>query len=66
MYEKNEQPPVKKEVKEDSTEKWEDENTAEIGDAVEFRTTIGAKPGAEGYVLHDVMTEGLTLDLDSY
>ena len=65
MYEKNEQPPVKKEVKEDSTEKWEDENTAEIGDAVEFRTTIGAKPGAEGYVLHDVMTEGLTLDLDS-
>ena len=65
MYEKNEQPPVKKEVKEDSTENWGDENTAEIGDVVEFRTTIGAKPGAEGYVLHDVMTEGLTLDPDS-
>ncbi len=65
MYEKNEQPPVKKEVKEDSTGNWEDENTAEIGDVVEFRTTIGAKPGAEGYVLHDVMTEGLTLDPDS-
>lgn len=65
MYEKNEQPPVKKEVKEDSTGNWEDENTAEIGDVVEFRTTIGAKPGAEGYVLHDVMTEGLTLDPES-
>ena len=65
MYEKNEQPPVKKEVKEDSTENWGDENTAEIGDVVEFRTTIGAKPGAEGYVLHDVMTEGLTLNPDS-
>ena len=65
MYEKNEQPPVKKEVKEDSTGNWGDENTAEIGDVVEFRTTIGAKPGAEGYVLHDVMTEGLTLDPDS-
>ena len=65
MFEKNEQPPVKKEVKEDSTGNWEDENTAEIGDVVEFRTTIGAKPGAEGYVLHDVMTEGLTLNPDS-
>lgn len=65
MYEKNEQPPVKKEVKEDSTGNWGDENTAEIGDVVEFRTTISAKPGAEGYVLHDVMTEGLTLNLDS-
>ena len=30
-----------------------------------FRTTIQVKPGAESYVLHDVMTEGLTLDPDS-
>lgn len=65
MYEKNEQPPVKKEVKEDSTENWGEENTAEIGDTVEFRTTITAKAGAEGYVLHDVMTAGLTLNPDS-
>ena len=65
MYEKNEQPPVKKEVKEDSTGNWGEENTAEIGDTVEFRTTITAKAGAEGYVLHDVMTEGLTLNADS-
>ena len=65
MYEKNEQPPVKKEVKEDSTGNWGEENTAEIGDTVEFRTTITAKAGAEGYVLHDVMTAGLTLNPDS-
>ncbi len=65
MYEKNEQPPVKKEVKEDSTGNWGDENTAEIGQTVEFKTTIGAKPGAESYVLHDVMSDGLTLDPDS-
>ena len=65
MYEKNEQPPVKKEVKEDSTGHWGDENTAEIGQTVEFKTTIGAKPGAESYVLHDVMSAGLTLDPDS-
>lgn len=65
MYEKNEQPPVKKEVKEDSTGNWGEENTAEIGQTVEFKTTIGAKPGAESYVLHDVMSNGLTLDPDS-
>ena len=65
MFEKNEQPPVKKEVKEDSTGNWGNENTAEIGQTVEFRSTIGAKPGAQGYVLHDVMSAGLTLDPDS-
>lgn len=65
MFEKNEQPPVKKEVKEDSTGNWGEENTAEIGQTVEFRSTIGAKPGAQGYVLHDVMSAGLTLNPDS-
>lgn len=62
MEEKNVLPPVEKKVKEDSTGNWGDENTAEIGQTVEFQTTIGAKPGAESYVLHDVMSAGLTLD----
>lgn len=67
MEEKNEIPPVKKEVQEDSkTEQadggWGNENTAEIGDTVKFKTTITAKKGAESYVLHDVMSAGLTLD----
>ncbi|MBS6721413.1 MAG: SpaH/EbpB family LPXTG-anchored major pilin [Clostridiales bacterium] len=70
MYEKNEKPSVTKEVQEDSkTEQadggWGNENTAEIGDTVNFRTTISAKPGAQGYVLHDVMSAGLTLNLNS-
>lgn len=65
MQEKNVVPPVKKQVKEDSTGNWGDENTAEIGQTVEFKTTISAKPGAQGYVLHDVMSAGLTLDPDS-
>lgn len=69
MYEKNEEPSVTKEVQEDSeTEQaggWGNENTAEIGDTVNFRTTISVKPGAQGYVLHDVMSEGLTLNPDS-
>ena len=65
MKEKNEVPSQEKEVQEDSDGSWGDKNTAEIGDTVNFRTTIQVKPGAESYVLHDVMTEGLTLDPDS-
>ena len=65
MKEKNDLPGIVKEVKEDSTGEWGDENTAEIGDTVEFQTTITAKPGAESYVLHDVMSKGLTLNPDS-
>lgn len=65
MFEKNEPPHIDKQVKEDSTGNWGDENTAEIGDTVEFKTTISAKKGAESYVLHDAMSAGLTLDPDS-
>lgn len=65
MYEKNEIPPVDKQVQEDSNEHWGEENTAQIGDTVNFRTTITIKPGAQNYVLHDKMSEGLTLDVNS-
>ena len=65
MEEKNDLPKIEKEVKEDSTGNWGEENTAEIGDTVEFKTTITAKMGAESYVLHDEMSKGLTLNDDS-
>lgn len=65
MQEKNEVPSQTKEVQEDSDNSWGDENTAEIGDTVNYRTTIKAKPGAQGYVLHDVMSAGLTLNENS-
>ena len=65
MNEKNEVPSQIKEVQEDSDGSWSDENTAEIGDTVNYRTTINAKPGAKGYVLHDVMSAGLTLNPES-
>lgn len=65
MREKNEVPSQIKEVQEDSDGSWSDENTAEIGDTVNYRTTINAKPGAKGYVLHDVMSAGLTLNESS-
>lgn len=62
MNEKNEVPSVTKEVQEDSNNQWGDQNTAQIGDTVNFRTTITIKPGAQNYVLHDDMSSGLTLD----
>lgn len=65
IQEKNQEPTIDKQVKEDSDQEWGNENTAQIGDTVEFKTTIHAKPGAEGYVLHDKMSEGLTLKQDS-
>lgn len=40
-------------------------NSASIGDTVNFKTTITAQPGAQNYVLHDKMTEGLTFDKNS-
>ena len=64
IQEKNGVPSVKKEVQEDSRgnsiDAWGNENTADIGQTVNFKTTITAQPGAQSYVLHDKMSEGLT------
>jgi len=58
---KNAAPTVDKQVREDSTLQWVDiSNTADIGQTVEFRTTINVHAGAENYVLHDKMSAGLT------
>ena len=57
---KNGTPTVDKQVKEDSTNQWGNGNTADIGQTVEFRTTINVHAGAENYVLHDKMSDGLT------
>ena len=65
ITEKNSVPTIDKEVKEDSDNKYGKENTAQIGDTVEFRTTVHAKKGAAGYVIHDEMSDGLTLNRDS-
>ena len=37
-------------------------NSASIGDTVNFKTTITAQPGAQNYVLHDKMNDGLTFN----
>ena len=61
IREKNGVPSVDKKVQEDSTSDWGDSNTADIGQIVNFQTTITAQPGAQNYVLHDKMDKGLTL-----
>lgn len=62
INEKNALPTVEKQVKEDSTGVFGKENTAEIGQTVEFKTTVNAKSGAKNYILHDKMDECFNLD----
>ena len=57
---KNGVPTIDKQVKEDSTEQWGDTNTADIGQTIEYRVTINVHAGAENYVLHDEMDDGIT------
>ena len=59
IEEKNTVPTVDKEVKEDSGG-YGDSNTAQIGQEVEFKTTITIGKGAINYTLHDKMSAGLT------
>ena len=60
MEEKNEVPTNVKTVEEDSTGVYGDENDADIGQTVNFKSTITAQAGAENYVFHDTMSAGLT------
>lgn len=66
IQEKNSKPTAKKEVEEDSTGNYGDHNDADIGQKVNFRTTINVVDGdPKNYVLHDKMSEGLTFDATS-
>ena len=63
MQEKNEAPTNVKTVQEDSKtgdDAWGTTNDADIGQTVNFKSTITAQPGAENYVFHDTMSTGLT------
>ena len=64
IREKNGVPSVEKEVQEDSDNHWDNNNTADIGQTVNFKTTITAQAGAQSYVLHDKMSDGLTFNSD--
>lgn len=63
VIEKNGQPTVTKEVKEGPD--YGATNDAGVGDTVEFKITIQVTEGVEGYVLHDKMLYGLSLNPES-
>lgn len=68
IEDKNEGPSIEKEVEDTKGEapSWGESNTANIGETVNFRATISVpKSGAEGYVMHDKMSSGLTFVNDS-
>ncbi len=64
MTDKNNAPTIEKAVKEDSTGNYGVSNTAQIGDKVEFKITVHALPGALNYVVHDMMSAGLSFNND--
>ena len=65
IKEKNDSPSIKKEVKEDSTGTFQKQNDAEVGDVIEYKTTIDAKAHGVGYVLYDKMSKGLQFNKNS-
>lgn len=60
IKEKNAAPTNEKQVQEDSNNGWGSTNDADIGQTVNFKSTITAQAGAENYVFHDKMSAGLT------
>lgn len=60
IQEKNTTPTVEKKVQEETV--FGDKNDAKIGDTVNYETTITVGTGTINYVLHDTLSDGLTLD----
>jgi len=65
INEKNPDPTIDKQVQEDSTEAWGKDNSAQIGDTVNFKVIINVKKGAKNYVMHDKMDDALSFDANS-
>lgn len=62
IQDKNKKPTVEKKIVEGK--QLVDNNSANIGDVVNFKTTITAQAGAKKYVLHDTMSGSLTFNDD--
>lgn len=65
VQEKNQAPSNEKLVKENSTGIFGKVNDADIGDTIDFQSTITVQAGAENYVFHDEMSVGLTFKSNS-
>ena len=62
IEEKNGVPSVEKKIVQNDTDV--ESNFANIGETINFKTTITAQKGAQSYVLHDTMEKGLTFNKD--
>lgn len=66
MKEKNGEPTIDKDVQNgtdaDGNPVWDKDNTASIGDVVNYQATISVKANATGYVVNDTMSKGLTFN----
>ena len=65
VNEKNPDHTLDKQVQEDSNSSWGRENSAQIGDTVNFKTSITLHKGAKNVVMHDKMEDGLSFNADS-
>ena len=65
INEKNPEDKITKEVKEDSTGEYGEENDAQIGDVVEFKSVATLYPATRNVVIHDTMTDGLSFTAGS-
>ncbi|MEE1320979.1 MAG: SpaH/EbpB family LPXTG-anchored major pilin [Acutalibacteraceae bacterium] len=60
--EKNSKPDIDKFVQEDKDDSWGKVNDADIGQVVNYKSTITVGVGATNYVMHDTMEAGLTFN----
>lgn len=65
IKEKNEVPSNEKTVEEDSSKNYGSVNDADIGQTVNFKSTVTLPVGSENVIFHDKMSAGLTLKVES-
>lgn len=65
IKEKNEVPSNEKTVEEDSSKNYGSVNDADIGQTVNFKSTVTLPVGSENVIFHDTMSAGLTLNAES-
>lgn len=65
IKEKNEVPSNEKTVEEDSSKNYGSVNDADIGQTVNFKSTVTLPVGSENVIFHDTMSAGLTLNAKS-
>ena len=64
VKEKNPEDTIDKEVQEDSTKAWGDENDAQVGDTVNYRSTATLLPNTRNVKIYDTMDSGLIYNKD--